>query len=194
MSDYQEAIQNPSSCFTDAALKAGMPTLNALGLPQPVTGGFCSVYQVASGKSRWAVRCFLHNIEDIRDRYAKISGYLKGNRTKHMVHFDYVNQGIRVRGNWHPVLKMEWVDGDTLDVWIEKHLGDPGALRKLADRWQTLLVDLERSHVGHCDLQHGNILVDKTNELRLIDYDGMYVPSLKGRGSHEKGHPAYQHP
>ena len=194
MSDYQEAIQNPVNCFTDAALKAGMPALNALGLPQPVTGGFCSVYQVASGKSRWAVRCFLHNIEDIRDRYSKISGYLRGNRVKHMVGFEYVSQGIKVRKDWHPVLKMEWVDGDTLDVWIEKHLGDPGALRKLADRWQVVLKDLEHSHLGHCDLQHGNILVDRTNDIRLIDYDGMYVPPLKGRGSHEKGHPAYQHP
>ena len=58
MSDYQEAIQNPASCFSDATLKTGAPALNALGLPQPVTGGFCSVYKVTSGKTSWAVRCF----------------------------------------------------------------------------------------------------------------------------------------
>src|SRR5436309_3156564 len=45
MSDYQEAVQNPASCFSDPDLRKGTPTLNALGLPQPVTGGFCSVYQ-----------------------------------------------------------------------------------------------------------------------------------------------------
>ena len=30
--------------------------------------------------------------------------------------------------------------------------------------------------------------------LRLIDYDGMYVPALAGTPSGELGHPAYQHP
>ncbi|HEY6195759.1 MAG TPA: hypothetical protein VI504_12020, partial [Candidatus Eisenbacteria bacterium] len=194
MSDYQEAIQNPGNCFSDSALKAGTPALNALGLPQPVTGGFCSVYQVASGKSRWAVRCFLHNIRDLRDRYAKISGYLRWHRVKQMVGFDYVPEGILVHGEWHPVLKMEWVDGDTLNVWVDKHVNDARALRKLDERWADVIDGLERAHIGHCDLQHGNVLVDGSDSIRLIDYDGMYVPPLRGKGSHEKGHPAYQHP
>jgi serine/threonine protein kinase len=194
MSDYQEAVQNPKNCFSDADLMRGTPTLNALGLPQPVTGGFCSVYQVTSGRTRWAVRCFLHNIKDLQDRYAQISRYLKSKKLKHMVGFGYVHDGIRVRGTWHPVLKMEWVDGDNLDRWVEKHVKDPRALRKLAERWAELMEALERAKIGHCDLQHGNVLVDASGNLRLIDYDGMYVPPLRGRGSHEKGHPAYQHP
>ena len=194
MSDYQEAIQNPANCFSDPALKAGTPALNALGLPTPVTGGFCSVYQVAGGKTRWAVRCFLHNIRDLRDRYAKISGFLRWRRLKQMVGFDYVPEGIKVRGTWHPVLKMEWVDGDTLNTWVDRHVQDAKALRRLDERWAELMDALEKAQIGHCDLQHGNVLVDGSGHLRLIDYDGMYVPPLRGRGSHEKGHPAYQHP
>ena len=194
MSDYQEAIQNPKRCFADPELKLGTPALNALGLPQPVTGGFCSVYQVANGKSRWAVRCFLHNIQDLRDRYAELSRYLRGHRLKQMVGFEYVAEGIRVRDAWYPVLKMEWVDGETLDRWIERKVDDPRALKKLSDQWAELVSALEKAHIGHCDLQHGNVLVDRGDQLRLIDYDGMYVPPLRGRGSHEKGHAAYQHP
>ena len=194
MSDYQEVIQSPKRCFSDPELKLGMPTLNALGLPQPVTGGFCSVYQVADGKSRWAVRCFLHNIQDLRERYAELSRYLKGHRLKQMVGFEYVAEGIRVRDAWHPLLKMEWVDGETLDRWVDRHADDPRALKKLADQWAELMNALEKAHIGHCDLQHGNVLVDRNDQLRLIDYDGMYVPPLRGRGSHEKGHAAYQHP
>jgi WD40 repeat protein len=194
MSDYQEAIQNPANCFSDPTLKAGTAALNALGLPQPVTGGFCSVYQVTSGKTRWAVRCFLHNIKDLRERYAKISGFLRWHRVKQMVGFEYVPEGILVRGTWHPVLKMEWVDGETLNMYVGRHVDDPQALRKLAERWTEVIDGLEKAHIGHCDLQHGNVLVDKSGAIRLIDYDGMYVPPLRGHGSHEKGHPAYQHP
>ena len=194
MSDYQEAVQNPANCFSDAQLKAGTPALNALGLPSPVTGGFCSVYQVSSGKTRWAVRCFLHNIRDGRERYKEISKYLRGRKLKEMVGFEYVADGIRVRGDWHPVLKMEWVDGLQLNTWVDRHSQDAKALRQLDDRWAALMDALEAAKIGHCDLQHGNVLVDTHDHLRLIDYDGMYVPALRGKGSHEKGHPAYQHP
>ena len=194
MSDYQEAVQNPANCFSDPQLKAGTPALNALGLPSPVTGGFCSVYQVTSGKTRWAVRCFLHNIRDGRERYKEISKFLRGRKLKEMVGFEYVADGIRVRGDWHPVLKMEWVDGLQLNTWVDRHSQDARALRQLDDRWADLMSALEGAHIAHCDLQHGNVLVDGAGHLRLIDYDGMYVPALRGKGSHEKGHPAYQHP
>jgi len=194
MSDYQEVVQNPHNCFNDAQLKAGTPTVNALGLPTPVTGGFCSVYQLTSGKTRWAVRCFLHNIRDGRERYKEISKYLRGRKLKETVGFEYLQEGIRVHGDWHPVLKMEWVDGLQLNTWVDRHANDPKALRQLDERWAVLMDALESAHIGHCDLQHGNVLVDGHDHLKLIDYDGMYVPALRGKGSHEKGHPAYQHP
>ena len=160
MSDYQEAVQNPANCFSDAQLKAGTPALNALGLPSPVTGGFCSVYQVTSGKTRWAVRCFLHNIRDGRERYKEISKYLRGRKLKETVGFEYVQEGIRVRGDWHPVLKMEWVDGLQLNTWVDRHSQEPKALRQLDDRWAALMDALEAQHIGHCDLQHGNVLAE----------------------------------
>ncbi len=193
MSDYQETIQSPRACFTDPQLKCATPALNALGLPQPITGGFASVYRMQNGKGSWAVRCFLHRIADIRERYDLISRHLKKSPMKCMVGFDYLPEGIRVKGAWHPVVKMEWLDGDALNVHVRKNVGNAKALRKLADRWAELIDTLERAGIAHGDLQHGNILV-RDGQFRLIDYDGMYVPALKGRGSHEKGHPAYQHP
>src|SRR2546430_4647189 len=52
---------------------------------------------------------------------------------------------------------------------------------------------LFRSQVAHGDLQHGNILV-RGGSIQLVDYDGMWVPALKGRHATEIGHRAYQHP
>jgi hypothetical protein len=54
--------------------------------------------------------------------------------------------------------------------------------------------DLSRHGIAHGDLQHGNILVTPSGELKLIDYDGMYVPGLDGLGASELGHPNYQSP
>ena len=52
---------------------------------------------------------------------------------------------------------------------------------------------LRRSSIAHGDLQHGNIIV-VNSEIRLVDYDGMYVPGLAGKLSPELGQRNYQHP
>ena len=45
-----------------------------------------------------------------------------------------------------------------------------------------MTADLERHGIAHGDLQHGNLLVAADGTFRLVDYDGMYVPALRGEG------------
>jgi hypothetical protein len=99
-----------------------------------------------------------------------------------------------VRGQWYPILKMEWVQGEPLSAFIERHLGNRSTLLSLARRWVEMVEALRGASIAHGDLQHGNVLVTSDGQLRLVDYDGMYVPALSGEGSHEVGHPNYQHP
>jgi hypothetical protein len=58
---------------------------------------------------------------------------------------------------------------------------------------------LRESRLAHADLQHGNIILvpgrtTSSLAVKLIDYDGMFVPALAGSKSGEVGHPSYQHP
>ncbi len=191
--DYNEAIQNPRSSFDDPDLRAGMPELTPLGLPRPITGNFASVYRVHCAGKDWAVRCFWREFDDLQQRYAAISAHLQSAQLPYTVGFQYLPRGIKVSGQWYPILKMEWVEGQLLNEYVEQHLHDPKALRRLADRWRDMVWALERATLAHGDLQHGNVLV-KNGELKLVDYDGMYVPALTGKGSHELGHQHYQHP
>jgi hypothetical protein len=191
--DYQEAIQNPRLCFADADLKAGTVRVDRLGLPRPITGAFATVFQMDTPTGRWAVRCFLKHIDDHQRRYAAISNHLRSVKLKSAVGFDFVPQGIRIRSQWYPILKMEWVDGDPLNTYVTKNLGQPHRLLQLTRDWSEMMGSLRAAQIAHGDLQHGNILVTPSG-LRLIDYDGMYVPSLSGCKSHEKGHRNYQHP
>ena len=194
MTDFQEAIQAPKICFTDGELKKGKPVLNKLGLPRPVCGQFASVYEIKSRGARWAVKCFLRNIPDLHSRYAEIAGHLASCQLPYFVTFEYLQQGIAVRGDAYPVVKMEWVDGLPLNHFVEQGLSDRPALEQLERRWLQLLEDLRSVNVAHADLQHGNVLVAADGRLRLIDYDGMWVPRLQGQKSHETGHPDYQSP
>lgn len=192
MSDYQEAIQAPHLCFSDADLKKGTAATDNLGLPRPITGAFASVYQMVTGSKRYAVRCFLHYHPDQERRYAAISATLQQLKLPFMVEFTWQNEGIRVRGKWFPILKMEWLNGQTLDSYVSQHL-DSTTLRNLAMQFADIIIALKNAGIAHGDLQHGNILV-VNNKIRLIDYDGMYVPALQGLSSHEIGHRNYQLP
>ncbi|MGE5191235.1 MAG: hypothetical protein ACM3U2_01955, partial [Deltaproteobacteria bacterium] len=191
--DYNEAIQNPKVCFGDDELRAGAPELTPLGLPKPISGAFASVYQMNCGPRRWAVRCFLREVSDHQARYQAISAHLRAVNLPSTVGFEFLDRGIRLRGKWYPILKMEWIDGEPLNLYIERNLNNPAALQSLAAKWLETLGALRREGIAHGDLQHGNVLISG-GQIRLIDYDGMYVPALAGFVSHEEGHRNYQHP
>jgi hypothetical protein len=197
--DYNEAIQNPSTCFQDAELKQGEAVCNALGLPVPCSGNFADVYAVQSGNKKWAVKCFTRQIPGLQERYVHISKYLQQVNLPFMVEFSFLEKGIQVRGNWYPALKMQWVEGFALNAFIRDNLDKPQVLQTLAQIWLRMAARLREANLAHCDLQHGNVLLvpgSKAGSLgvKLVDYDGMCVPALELLKSIELGHANYQHP
>jgi hypothetical protein len=197
--DYNEAIQDPAASFGDAELKQGQAATNSLGIPMPRSGNFADVYEVTTPGGKWAVKCFTRQIPGIRERYKEVSGYLKQTPLPFMVECSYLEQGIRVRGDWYPVLKMHWIEGFNLNQWIKDNLGKPQLLEILSQIWVKLAGRLRDSQMAHCDLQHGNVLLvpgSKAGSLavKLVDYDGMCVPALAQLRSIEVGHPNFQHP
>jgi hypothetical protein len=191
--DYNEAIQNPSLCFHDADLKAGSIECNALGLPKSASGAFASVFKLTTADGPWAIRCFLRFLTEQTDRYKKISQFVLFDNLECTVDFHYIEKGILVRGAWYPILKMRWIHGETLDLYIQKHHKDAARMSKLVDEFYDLVIQLENADIAHGDLQHGNILVT-ADGLRLVDYDALFVPALSGLRCLEFGHPNYQHP
>jgi WD40 repeat protein len=199
--DYNEALQNPQSSFSDAELRQGQVVVNALGIPQPCSGNFADVYAVEcpASNTKWAVKCFTREVHGLRERYSAISQYLQQARLPFTVDFQYLEQGIRIAGRWYPVLKMHWVEGFTLNAFVRDMLDKPATLEGLSRIWLRMAGRLREAKLGHCDLQHGNVLlVPGSNAsslaVKLIDYDGMWVPALANTPSGEVGHPAYQHP
>ncbi len=198
--DYNEAIQDPRGNFSDAELRAGEAVANALGIPMPRSGNFADVYEVrCPSGARWAVKCFTREVHGLRERYAEISDYLRQVNLPFMVDFQYLEEGIRVRNLWYPILKMQWVEGFVLNEFVRDNLDKKPILQALGQIWLRMARRLRRAKLAHGDLQHGNVLFVPGSSahslaVKLIDYDGMCVPSLIGKNSGEVGHPAYQHP
>ena len=198
--DYNAAVQNPQLCFRDEDLRQGQAVGDLFGLPRPHSGNFADVYQIqgADGQS-WAVKCFTRPVPGLQARYQAISEHLQQAQRAFMVEFHFQEEGICIRGQWHPLVKMRWVEGYRLNEFVREHLNKPVILDRLAQLWVRLVQELRDAGMAHGDLQHGNVLLVPANKgsslsLKLIDYDGMFVLTLADRPSGEYGHANYQHP
>jgi hypothetical protein len=193
--EYREALQNTKICFRDPALVAGSVVMDKLGMPKPISGAFASVFTIEGiNGRRWAVKCFTRFVDDQAIRYQQISEALRTVSKPWRVEFEYLPVGVLSRGRWFPALKMEWIEATGLMSFIEKNLWEPDKLYDLAVKFAQMVEDLSLLGIAHGDLQHGNLLVTSSGELKLIDYDGMFVPSLAQMGASEKGHVNYQSP
>jgi hypothetical protein len=198
---YAEALQHTQLCFEHPELRGARPELTKLGLPRAISGAFASVFSLTSATSgrRYAVKCFTRHVPDQELRYQAISSRLAQLDPAELsqpwnLGFEYLPDAIGVGQERYPVLKMEWIDAVTLSSWLDDNHADRFAVDRLADRFEALTRDLSEHEIAHGDLQHGNLLVASDDTLRLVDYDGMYVPALEGLGGTERGHRNYQSP
>ncbi|GLZ36879.1 hypothetical protein [Actinokineospora sp. NBRC 105648] len=192
---YVEALQNTSLCFRGTDLAGAAVTTDSLGRPRPISGNFASVFSLTAVDGvRYAVKCFTREVQSQAVRYRAISEHLARSTYDWVVRFDYVERGILVEGHWFAILRMEWVEAVNLARWVERNLGDPAALARAGERFGRLVTELAEAGIGHGDLQHGNLLVTPDGSMRLVDYDGMYVPALAGMAAAEMGHRNYQSP
>lgn len=191
--EYNGAVQHPRIAFADIELKSCHVETTPLGLPKPYSGGFTITYKLSSAQAGWAVRCFHRDIQDLQARYQSISNFLRRSNSPYFVDASYLQDGIKVNGKSYPVIKMRWLEGETLNAYLTKNHTQKSKIEKLLADFLNLIRELERFGIAHGDLQHGNIIV-KNDKLYLIDYDGMYFPELALLKTNEIGHVNYQHP
>lgn len=186
-------MQNPQTAFTDPVLKSAWPKTNAFDIPQALGGSSALTYTFTStAGQKWAVRCFHRAVAGLGERYAHISQTLNRLNKRYFVKFEYQPQGIRVNGTAYPIVKMEWVDGETLGSYLDRNYRDKASLLTLCHQFRQLEGFLRGQNIAHGDLQNGNVMVGR--DVLLIDYDGLYVPGLPTGHGTELGHRHFQHP
>lgn len=195
LEQYQEVLQNPGSAFLDPELAKGTVATTGLGMPLAMCGGFALTYTVTASGRKLAVRCFHRESKELQQRYDAVSMTLHSLRSPYFVSFDFLKSGVRVNGASYPVVKMDWAQGTTLGEFVEQYHGDSSRLAKLTEALRKLAHYLESQGIAHGDIQPGNVMVSGDGAtVQLIDYDGMFVPSLANMRSAELGHRNFQHP
>ncbi|MGB8159282.1 MAG: protein kinase [Nitrososphaeraceae archaeon] len=194
-SDYMISVQKPEIFLKDPDLKTSTVVKDRNEVPSVVSGNFASVYRFKTkGGKNIALRCFLKPTTSQSVRYEQLSAYLKKNNLSFFVGFHYDKEGILVRGKFYPIVNMEWVEGSQLDKFIRDHLRNKKQLVELSDKFRKMMIQLKSAKIAHGDLQHGNVLITSNANIKLIDYDGVYIPSFATYESMERGHSNYQHP
>jgi len=201
-STFQACAQNPSVHFLDPELAAAtFESDRKHGGAQAWSGGRATVIRAnrPTGGSV-AVRFSKQEDQEASVRYHELSRHLSSNPVSTMVSTSWTNNGLRISGQHYPLLKMDWVSGKSLDNYVSKRIGAPGATGDfvaLAQAWRESCLSLTAARISHGDIHAGNTLVCENGgrpvELRLVDYDNVWLPGLH-TPLKESGHPAFQHP
>lgn len=198
LADYTQAVRDyPDYSILDAKLKGGTVKRGLGNHILSYSGGFSIVFPLKLKSKVFALRCWTQDIADVETRYQEISDYLKTKGLPYFVEFAYVPEGILVNGTKWPITRMEWAEGETLCQFIEINLHDAALLRTAAAEFLKVVETLHTHQISHGDLQDGNILLKRSGtdvEIKLIDYDSVFVPALRGFLDSIVGLPQYQHP
>lgn len=161
------------------------------------SGANAVVFKVSYHNRTYGLRCFLNNDADRVARAKSISKYLENVNASWKIEYRFLENEIIVNGQGHPIIQMYWSSGKDLNTWIGNNLNDNEKLNQLQKKILDLSKSLEENNIGHGDIQCGNLLIEETGSilsLKLIDYDGMYIPSLSHLNAIENGRAEFQHP
>ena len=199
ISEYLEAIKSAEDNFEE--LSYLRPVLGDDGLPVMTSGNFAVVFKMRDERDGklYAVKCFTKEQEGRAEAYREIAKELKQVSSPYILSIQYLEKELFVDTDQtteteFPVLLMEWIEGKTLDKYLRENLDDKYALEMLAYRFSLLAQWLIPQPFAHGDLKPDNILVREDGTLVLVDYDGMYVPAMKGQKARELGSPDFRHP
>lgn len=207
--EYDRAVQQQSENLQDADLKRGS-LYKHMGNPKRYGGA--GLYVVIYRIDNWLVRCFCSTVslrgavqnppDRIERRYQAIATAIESNcvNVSALTPITYLERGICAGGQWRPCIKMPFLeDAVTLGNYLSEQHTNAGAMNQLGLAWLTMIRQMEAANIAHGDLDITNVLVIQpypgvVPQLKLIDYDNMWVPQLAGWPQTEYGHEAFQHP
>ena len=188
--------------FQDPEIVKATPVMRNTIEPLKWSGANAAVFKFKGEQRTFALRCFTNAVDDNCEKhYQELNNFLKGRGKSvkdYFVDVAYVKDGRRPADdgdNWLPIIKMAWVDGQTLSGYVGELIEnkDQVNLKDLGDKWYSLAAGLRSAGVAHGDLQSENIMVQE-KALVLVDYDGVWLPEIKHSFPREIGHPNFNHP
>ena len=187
ISEYVKAIQDAGDNLDKLSYLT--PVLDDHREPYRSSGAFAVVFKMqdkSSGKY-YALKCFTEEQEGRADAYRQIADELDLLDSPYITSVKYMEKELFVDSQCEedefPVLLMDWVDGETMEAYIAANYHNQSAMSMLCYRFGKMAAWLRTQSFSHGDIKPDNIIVRPDGSLTLVDYDGMFVPSMKGSQS-----------
>ena len=198
ISEYLAAIREANDNLD--TLSHLVPVLDKYGEPYRSSGAFAVVFKMKdeqTGKC-YALKCFTEEQEGRAEAYRKIAEELEFVDSPYITSVKYLEKELFVDSNCEneefPVLLMDWIDGETMETYIAANYTDTHAMSMLCYRFCKMAAWLRSQSFAHGDIKPDNIMVRPDGTLTLVDYDGMFVPAMKGKKSPTIGTKDFSHP
>ena len=198
ISEYVRAIQDASNNLDELAHL--VPVQDDHGEPYRSSGAFAVVFKMKdeqTGKC-YALKCFTEEQEGRAEAYRQIADELEFVDSSYITSVKYLDKEIFVDSSCEedefPVLLMDWIDGETMENYIAENYQYNYAMAMLCYRFCKMAAWLRSQPFAHGDIKPDNIMVRPDGNLTLVDYDGMFVPAMKGQKSPTIGTKDFSHP
>ena len=198
ISEYVRAILDASSNLDKLAHL--VPVLDDHGEPYRSSGAFAVVFKMqdkSTGKY-YALKCFTEEQEGRADAYRQIADELDMVDSPYITSVKYMEKELFVdcqcEEDEFPVLLMDWVEGETMEAYIAANYHNQSAMSMLCYRFGKMAAWLRSQSFAHGDVKPDNIIIRPDGSLSLVDYDGMFVSSMKGSKSPTVGTKDFCHP
>ena len=198
ISEYLAAIRDAHDNLEK--LSHLVPVLDNYGEPYRSSGAFAVVFKMKdeqTGKC-YALKCFTEEQEGRAEAYRQIAEELEFVDSTYITYVKYMEKELFVDSNCEdeefPVLLMDWIEGETMETYIADHYMDNHAMSMLCYRFCKMAAWLRSQPFAHGDIKPDNIMVRPDGTLTLVDYDGMFVPAMKGQKSPTIGTKDFSHP
>ena len=198
ISEYLAAIRDAHDNLDK--LSHLVPVLDNYGEPYRSSGAFAVVFKMKdeqTGKC-YALKCFTEEQEGRAEAYRQIAEELEFVASPYITSVKYLEKELFVDSNCEddefPVLLMDWIEGETMETYIADHYMDNHAMSMLCYRFCKMAAWLRSQPFAHGDIKPDNIMVCPDGTLTLVDYDGMFVPAMKGQKSPTIGTKDFSHP
>ena len=198
ISEYVKAIQDAGDNLDKLSYLA--PVLDDHGEPYRSSGAFAVVFKMldkSTGKC-YALKCFTEEQEGRAEAYRQIADELDMVDSPYITSVKYMEKELFVDSQCEedefPVLLMDWVEGETMEAYIAANYQNQSAMSMLCYRFGKMAAWLRTQSFSHGDIKPDNIIVRPDGSLTLVDYDGMFVPPMKGSQSPTIGTRDFSHP